>query len=124
APNRPSPSTSHPACDSTWCRAEARAVRLATVAPVVKPAAVPSGTPNTSTTQPRDTSSRVAVAGATDLKAVFWSHAPASQFAASAGGNAPPADEAEDPRPGHRRGGRGSRLVQNPKDHCRVGRRV
>ncbi len=90
APNRPSASTFQPVRASTAWRAAARAVKLATVAPVTKAPPVPAGRPVMSTSQRSATCSRCAVPGVTAYRAQFWSHAPASQFAASVTGSEPP----------------------------------
>jgi hypothetical protein len=60
------------------------------VAPVTKPAPVPSGRPSSSTSQRNATSSMVAVAGEPGHPAAFWSQVPASQFAATVAGSDPP----------------------------------
>ena len=90
APLRPRSSTSHPTRASTACRAAASAVRLATVAPVTKPATVVGGRPKSSTSQRCVTCSSLAATGEAVKAPPFWSHAAASQSAATATGCDPP----------------------------------
>ena len=90
APNMPSASTFQPARSSTVCLAAASAVKLATVAPVTNAPPHPAGSPNSSTSQLSAVCSMTASAGVTACRAVFWSQAVASQFAARATGSEPP----------------------------------
>ena len=63
APNRPAASTSHPCRASSACRAAARHVTFATVAPVTKPHQLPAGSPSRSISQAIVTSSSAAATG-------------------------------------------------------------
>ena len=90
APNSPCASTSHPARASSAWRAAASAVKLATVAPVTNPPPHSGGSPSTSSSQRRLMRSSSAVAGVTACSPVFWSQAPARQFAATVTGSAAP----------------------------------
>ncbi len=90
ASKSPFSSTSHPARASTAWRAAASAVRLAIVPPVTKPATVVDGRPKSSTSQRCATCSSVAATGEAVKAPAFWSHAVASQSAATATGCEPP----------------------------------
>ncbi len=90
APKRPSDSTSHPSRSSIAVRAAARHVKLAMVAPLTKAAPQPAGMSSSSTSQRCATSSRREAMGLVGKRTAFWSHAPASQLAASAAGRQPP----------------------------------
>ena len=68
-------------------RAAARPVVLAPCAPVTKPNDTPSGRPRSSATRRPATASTAAAAGDRTTENAFWSHAEASQSAASAEGN-------------------------------------
>ena len=65
-------------------------MRLAIVAPVTKPATVVEGRPKSSTSQRCATCSSVAATGEAVKAPAFWSHAAASQSAATATGCDPP----------------------------------
>ena len=71
-------------------RPAARPVKFAIVAPVTNAVVVPSGRPSRSRSQPDATRSRCAPTGEPATMPAFWSHAPASQLAASVAGVAPP----------------------------------
>ena len=90
APNRPSTSTSQPACSSTWWRAAMRPVTLAICAPVTKAPDPFTGSPRSSRNHPRTTSSMTATAGVITCMAAFWSQADTNQSAATATGSEPP----------------------------------
>jgi len=90
APKSPSASTSQPCRASSACRAAARPVKFAIVAPVTNPASVPGGRPSSSRSQRVVTSSSRAAIGEETRSPAFWSQAPASQFAATVAGSAPP----------------------------------
>ena len=90
APPRPRSSTSQPARVSTLPRAAASPVTFAICAPVVSPAPDSAGSPSRSSSQPQATSSTTDAAGEETALKPFWSHAEASQSAASAAGSAPP----------------------------------
>ncbi len=90
APIRPWPAASHPARLSTTSRATARQVTLAICAPVTSPTLAPDGSPSSESTQSSTTSSTTDAAGEPTHMWAFWSHAEASQSAASAAGSAPP----------------------------------
>jgi hypothetical protein len=90
APGSPSASTFQPTRLSTAWRAAASAQRLATVAPVTKAPPHSGGNRRTSSNQRSATCSSVAVPGVARCNALFWSHAEASQLAASATGSEPP----------------------------------
>ena len=89
-PTSPRSSTSQPARASRVCRAAARPVTFAICAPVVSPAPLSAGRPSTSSSQPHAISSTTEAAGDDTALNEFWSHAEASQSAASAAGSAPP----------------------------------
>ena len=59
-------------------------------APVTKPLATPAGSPSSSASHPAATSSTAAAAGDTTTEKPFWSHAVASQSAATEAGSALP----------------------------------
>lgn len=86
APNSPCSSTFQPARFSRACRAAAKQLKLAVVAPVTKPTPQEEGSRKTSRSQPAVTSSRNAATGDWIQRPAFWSQAPANQFAASAAG--------------------------------------
>src|SRR6266478_5307560 len=90
APNSPRSSAFQPARRRSAPRAAARQVKLAIVAPVTNPAPQEAGRPKISRSQPRTISSKAAATGDITVRAVFWSHAPASQLAARAAGKTPP----------------------------------
>ena len=71
-------------------RAAASAEKFAIVVPVTNPAPLVEGKPSRSTVQASTISSNLAATGDMTCIAAFWSHAPASQFAASAAGSVPP----------------------------------
>ncbi len=71
-------------------RATARQVTLAIWAPVTIPTLAPAGRPSSDSTQSSTTSSTTEAAGEPTHMCAFWSHADASQSAASAAGSAPP----------------------------------
>ena len=83
------PRPSRRAASTAW-RAAARAVKFAMVAPVTNAPPHPAGSPSTSSSQRRETSSRTAAIGVATKSPAFWSHAAASQLAASAAGSEPP----------------------------------
>ncbi len=86
----PCSSTSQPARASSAPRAAASPVTFAICAPVVSPTPDSGGRPSRSSSQPQATSSATAAAGEETALNAFWSHADASQSAASAAGSAPP----------------------------------
>ena len=90
APNSPSASTFQPTFANTACRAADSAVMCATVVPVTKPPATPVGSCSTATSHLSATSSRIATPGLDLYNPAFWSHAVASQPAATLAGVAPP----------------------------------
>jgi hypothetical protein len=63
---------------------------FAPCAPVTKPLDTPSGSPSSSTSQPDATCSSAAATGEVTTENAFWSHAVASQSAATAAGSALP----------------------------------
>ena len=63
---------------------------FAPCAPVTKPLETPSGSPSTSTSQSAATCSSAAATGDSTTEKPFWSHAVASQSAATAAGSALP----------------------------------
>ena len=75
---------------STRPRAAARQVKLADVAPVVKPTADPDGRPSSPSSQRAATSSVATTPGVASRMPAFWSQAATSQSAAIATGSAPP----------------------------------
>src|SRR6185437_11140411 len=90
APNKPSASTFQPARFNKAWRAAASAEKFAIVAPVTKAPPQSGGNLKRSSSQRKATCSSCAVAGVGVKRPEFWSHAPASQFAASVTGKAPP----------------------------------
>jgi hypothetical protein len=65
-------------------------VKLAIVAPVVKPTAEPGGRPSTCSSQRAATSSTATTPGVASRMPAFWSHAETNQSAAVAAGRLPP----------------------------------
>ena len=90
APWSPCRSTSWPCASSTERRAAASAVKLAIVAPVTKAAAPSDGRSSASSTHRSAIRSIAAPIGELTSLNAFWSHAAASQVAASDAGRVPP----------------------------------
>ena len=101
-PCRPSASTSHPTRRRTASRAAASAVKLAIVAPVVKPTDVPRGRPNRSTSQwPATVSIGRGGRRGDRRRRVLVPHA-GQPVRRDGRGQAAPDHEAEEAGPGHR----------------------
>ena len=90
APNNPFASTSQPCFFNIACRAAAKAVKFAMVAPLTNPPPASAGKDSTSSNQPRTTFSITEAIGDITFRPAFWSHAPANQLAARAAGRLPP----------------------------------
>ena len=90
APNNPCASTSHPARASTAWRAAASAVKFAIVAPVTNAPAVPCRQRQHVDQPAEGNFFQRRRDGELTIRPAFWSHAPASQFAATVTGSAPP----------------------------------
>ncbi len=89
-PPRPSWAASNPRPAPVHCRAAARPIRLAIVAPLVSAPAQAAGRPNSSFSQRSTVSSVWAAAGLLSHIPAFWSMAEASSPPASAAGVLPP----------------------------------
>src|SRR5918995_6553017 len=90
APLSPSRLTSHPALDSTACRAAARHVTWAIWQPVTREYDADAGRPSTSLSQVPQTSSTTAAAGLQAYRPAFWSQVAVSQSAPSDAGSPEP----------------------------------
>ena len=93
------------------------------VAPLTNTASVAAGSPSSSTSQDRVTRCRRAATGLITGSAAFWSHAVASQPAASAAGSVPPVTNPKYRSGGRDRGGR-TRVVQQRQGLRRIARLV
>ncbi|EXI74181.1 MAG: hypothetical protein AW07_02322 [Candidatus Accumulibacter sp. SK-11] len=113
-PARPSPAASKPSCLPAHCRAVTSPTRLAIVAPLVSAPAHSAGSPKSSFSQRRTTSSVCAAAGLAAHIPAFWSIADASQSPASAAGVTPPLTKPKKRGPGEAVMPRSARANHSP----------